>query len=180
MKSAYDLLMTAPDEQATRCRIALEEIAQQRWAEAGKFYRYAASEGCTPWHKEAAEMAAHCDVRAGSSLKGDELAATINLAMLPDVCYAVLRHNAPGQRIVIIKRGESGFYPSPYDNVSASALDLESIVSRLNERLGVLDAQREAMLAGSCFGWHVPGANAAICAELAKRAIKPPVPETVQ
>lgn len=170
MKSAYDLLMSAPDEQAPLCKLALSAIARGNWAEAANLYRSAARGGCSLWFREAAELAAAFQIKAGCELSAEQRAAAINEAMLPEVCYSVLHHQEPGRRIVILKRGEAGYYPTEYDRAELPLDALEKIVDRLNDRLGVLPAQRDAMLAGSVFGWHVPGANAATCAELASRA----------
>lgn len=51
--------------------------------------------------------------------------------------------------VIAIKRGESGYYPI------FTALTADE----LNIRNGVTPQQREAMLAGSCFGWTVPAAD---------------------
>ena len=56
----------------------------------------------------------------------------------------------PGQYIVV-KRGEKGYWPSGIPN--------GYVADKMNERWGVSPAMREAMLAGSMFGWDVPGAD---------------------
>lgn len=73
---------------------------------------------------------------------------------LPTMCFALL----PGTKEVIgIKKGERGYYTTkdmtPED------------VATFNKKLGVTPAQREAMLAGSLFGFDVPGANPQLYAE---------------
>jgi hypothetical protein len=66
---------------------------------------------------------------------------------LPEVCAARNPHdNSP----VLLKRGESGFWPMTATNVTPE---------ECNKAWGVTKAQVEAMLAGSLFGWHVPGAD---------------------
>ena len=73
---------------------------------------------------------------------------------LPDNCYCVL----PGSdEIIIVKNGESGYYRTDkYGHDRAQAL---AIVDECNEIGGVSKAQAAAMLAGSMFGWHIPGAD---------------------
>ena len=73
---------------------------------------------------------------------------------LPDNCYCVL----PGSdEIIIVRKGESGYYRTDkYGHDRAQAL---AIVDECNEIGGVSKAQAAAMLAGSMFGWHIPGAD---------------------
>lgn len=72
---------------------------------------------------------------------------------LPELAYVV---SAGDTALVIVKRGELGFYPygpaSPHN---------QSVADELNARMGVTKAQAAAMEFGSLFGWHVPGANPA-------------------
>ena len=75
---------------------------------------------------------------------------------LPEMCFSVLPDTGA---LICIKRGESGYYPSDW-----STGDRErniQIRDDANESMGVTDAQRKAMEAGSMFGWHVPGADPA-------------------
>lgn len=51
--------------------------------------------------------------------------------------------------VIAVKRGEMGYHPI-YTRATADDL---------NAGRGVTPAQREAMLAGSMFGWHVPAAD---------------------
>ncbi len=73
---------------------------------------------------------------------------------LPDECYGVLPSSG---EIVIIKRGESGYYPTGQHGNSQK--ESVSIVNERNEACGVSKAQAAAMLAGSLFGWNVPAAD---------------------
>lgn len=82
-----------------------------------------------------------------------------NQEKLPDLCYTRLLAGAPGRRIGIIKKGESGYYGCDYDNPSLTNEQVEELVNHLNERLGVTTAQRDAMEIGSMFGWDVKGAD---------------------
>jgi hypothetical protein len=72
-----------------------------------------------------------------------------HLTNLPDQCVAI--HPSTGKAI-FIKRGVMGFYDMPSD------LD-EGAVKLYNAIHGITPRQREAMLAGSMFGWDVPGAD---------------------
>lgn len=60
MKTAYDLLMDAPDDQVTRCKIALREIAAGNWLDAGHFLTNAARESNGQWAADVSELAAFC------------------------------------------------------------------------------------------------------------------------
>ena len=73
---------------------------------------------------------------------------------LPDTCFSVLP--STGQ-LIIIKNGESGYYPSEWD--TGSREENREIASGHNEQRGISDLQESAMLAGSMFGWNTPGAN---------------------
>lgn len=81
---------------------------------------------------------------------------TANLAKLPPRAYVKNQHPdgspiIPGVEagVLCIMRGENGAYPLKTD-ITADGLNL---------REGVTPAQREAMLAGSMFGWDTPAAN---------------------
>lgn len=65
---------------------------------------------------------------------------------LPLICAA--RLPSTGEPIYL-RRGEQGYWPAGSD------VDPDDF----NQALGVTPAQREAMLAGSMFGWHTPGAD---------------------
>ncbi len=66
---------------------------------------------------------------------------------LPEVCAS--RNPSDGSPI-ILKRGESGFWPMTAEDVTPEDC---------NKALGITKSQEEAMLAGSMFGWDVPGAD---------------------
>ncbi len=63
--TVYDLLMTAPDAQVTRCQIAFRAVADGRWSDAEFALRNAAKEeGRSDWAYRAEKMAAHCNDQA--------------------------------------------------------------------------------------------------------------------
>jgi len=70
-----------------------------------------------------------------------------HLLKLPELCYTTLPSNQ-GQ-VIAIRRGEPGYYPI------VTALTAEE----LNGDANITAAQISAMLAGSLFGWDVPGAD---------------------
>jgi hypothetical protein len=72
----------------------------------------------------------------------------MNKVELPEICFTRL---GTDKSIIIIKKGESGYYKTEYD----SKLD----VDELNKNLGVTKGQEEAMSAGSMFGWECEGAD---------------------
>ncbi|MDA0561693.1 hypothetical protein [Burkholderia pseudomallei] len=58
MKTAYELLLDAPDAQVKRCQLAWKAIAAGDWQDAAHFLRNAADEeGATPWSAEARSLA---------------------------------------------------------------------------------------------------------------------------
>lgn len=78
----------------------------------------------------------------------------LNNANLPERCYGILPSTGD---VIIINRGESGYYRT---GLSSDDKELNrTLVDEYNEKIGVTKAQAAAMLAGSMFGWDVPGAN---------------------
>ncbi len=71
---------------------------------------------------------------------------------LPEYCWTVLQ---PQNELVMVKRGESGYYPQREENAPWDAKN----VNHLNERLGVTKGQEQAMASGSMFGWDNEMAN---------------------
>lgn len=70
---------------------------------------------------------------------------------LPDFCYHAMPDDEA--RVVLIVNGDSGY--RPYHTANSPALG-KALADRLNMAMDVTDKQREAMFAGSMFGWHVP------------------------
>lgn len=73
---------------------------------------------------------------------------------LPDACFSILP--STGQ-LIIIKKVESGYYPSEWD--TGNREENRDIASSHNVSRGISDMQESAMLSGSMFGWDTPGAN---------------------
>ena len=73
---------------------------------------------------------------------------------LPEKCYAVLPSS---DEIITIKHGEDGYFHT--DKYGHDRAHAQAIVDEYNGQLNVTKAQAAAMLAGSMFGWHVPGAD---------------------
>ena len=69
MKTAYDLLMTAPDSQVRRCQIAYRAIADGLWGEGAFTLRNAAREECGDWSESAEELAKHCENMADAEVE---------------------------------------------------------------------------------------------------------------
>jgi hypothetical protein len=64
--------------------------------------------------------------------------------------WCVARHPLNANKAVGIRRNEAGYYP----------LESHGSLDTINRELGVSPAEREAMLAGSIFGWDAPLAQA--------------------
>jgi hypothetical protein len=64
MKTAYDLLMTAPDEQIVRLRLAWKAIADGDWLEAESKLRNAALESDGQFSIDCLALAEHCKAQA--------------------------------------------------------------------------------------------------------------------
>ena len=75
---------------------------------------------------------------------------------LPEHCFSVLPDTGD---LIIIKRGESGYYRSDWNTKSRE--QNEELADYNNGRLGVSAAQRRAMEVGSMYGWQVPGTDPA-------------------
>jgi hypothetical protein len=86
----------------------------------------------------------------------DELATPTLADGLPELCFSVLPSSG---ELICIKRGERGYYPSDWSTESREKN--QELADYNNERLGVTDAQRQAMECGSMHGWEVPGADPA-------------------
>lgn len=105
--------------------------------------------------EEAVGECEDCGFVDGGARVEDKLPrAVANLAKLPPVAYSV----APGGAgLIAIRKGVKG-----YEEVSRRPGKGESwdeLANRMNASLGVTELQVEAMLTGSMFGWHVPGAD---------------------
>lgn len=75
-------------------------------------------------------------------------------ASLPDQCYVFVQSE---NKIGIVNKGEKGYTDSKSGNGRPS--ENRRLVDEMNGKLGVTPAQREAMKAGSMFGWHTPAAD---------------------
>ena len=73
---------------------------------------------------------------------------------LPDTCLSVL---ASTGQLIIIKKGEHGYYPTDWD--TGDRAENREIADTHNKRRGISDIQETAMIAGSMFGWTLPGAS---------------------
>ncbi len=72
---------------------------------------------------------------------------------LPERCYTYLESTG---EMVELTKGEKGYIPIV---LAEPGLNPREEATKSNKALGVTRAQEEAMLAGSMFGFHVPGAD---------------------
>lgn len=77
-----------------------------------------------------------------------------NLAKLPETCFGINPGAEGVDSLILIKRGERGYYPT--EGYGAKS---ELLVDHFNARMGVTRAQRMAMEIGSMFGFDLPGAD---------------------
>jgi hypothetical protein len=75
---------------------------------------------------------------------------------LPELCYARKPGLSGDGEVVLLRRGECGYYPLP---AFYQGLGFDPVES--NGLLGVSRAQAAAMLHGSLFGWDGRGADPA-------------------
>ncbi len=75
----------------------------------------------------------------------------------PEMCFAFNERAEPGSYVVAIKRGESGFFRTNYDEQDPGKA--KELVNFMNRKLGVTLEEAERMSVGSMFGWDVPGAQ---------------------
>lgn len=73
---------------------------------------------------------------------------------LPDFCLSTLPSSG---QLIILKRGERGYYASGWD--TGKREENQNIAQEHNRRRGISDIQEAAMIAGSMFGWSLPGAD---------------------
>lgn len=74
--------------------------------------------------------------------------------VMPYTCFSILPSSG---ELIMIERNHRGYIRVPQSERDAEKNRLTA--DKMNERFGVSKAQEAAMLAGSMFGWNVPGAN---------------------
>lgn len=79
---------------------------------------------------------------------------------LPEACYAFEEST---QQVIGILRGETGYRVASNvpPHVAGNELAARSWIDNRNNSMGVTPAQRDAMVSGSMFGWHLPIADPA-------------------
>ncbi|MBT6051396.1 MAG: hypothetical protein HOG49_31740 [Candidatus Scalindua sp.] len=75
------------------------------------------------------------------------------IASLPPYCYSVTNVEDT-ERLIRIRAGQSG-----YEVVAQRHGDPKKTAELFNRNLNVTEAQHDAMVTGSMFGWHCPGAD---------------------
>ena len=72
---------------------------------------------------------------------------------LPEKCFSVLPSS---DELIIIERNKAGYTPA---GAKAHGRTGREAADAANKAMGVTKRQEAAMVAGSMFGWNVPGAN---------------------
>ena len=73
---------------------------------------------------------------------------------LPDFCLSTLPSSG---QLIILRKGERGYYASDWD--TGKREENQNIAREHNRQRGISDIQEAAMIAGSMFGWNLPGAD---------------------
>ena len=84
-----------------------------------------------------------------------------NCEKLPRLCFAFIACHPAGERIVGIRRGQTGYFKTTLDDPGLTVENALDIVAAYNEKLEVSREQKEAMVSGSMFGWGGTGADPA-------------------
>ncbi|AMK23219.1 MULTISPECIES: hypothetical protein [Sphingomonadaceae] len=142
--------MTEPDDAMWRALVDFRARHGRRWKEALSLKWMNGGDDFEPFGASLRRVRNQlgpswlCDLKKATLDTAERRLA--NLARLPEMCAAFLPSS--GEPIVI-KRGEPGYWPLP-EGMTAD---------RINATFDASPAQIAAMLAGSMFGWHVPGAD---------------------
>ena len=73
---------------------------------------------------------------------------------VPDICWSV---NEADGKLICIKKGEDGYFPSEWD--TGDAKRNRKIADYNNAKRGITPAKEKAMVIGSMFGWDSPAAH---------------------
>jgi hypothetical protein len=85
----------------------------------------------------------------------------LDISVEQKVAYVVIPGNKRGERIGLIRFGESGYYQTTWDHLETEE-ECKELVDYMNGKLGVPADVAHAMFVGSMFGWRVPGASGAV------------------
>lgn len=77
----------------------------------------------------------------------------MRISDLPEMCFYFNHAAEVGKGIIAIKRGETGYYPTTYDEPNPD--HAKAIVDFMNKKLGVSEAEALLMVQASMVGWHV-------------------------
>ncbi|RJG53188.1 hypothetical protein D0Z70_17375 [Sphingobium terrigena] len=142
--------MTEPDDAMWRALVDFRARHGRRWKETLSIKWMNGGDDYEPFGSSLRMVRNHLGPSWLRDLKKATLdAAARRLAVLdrlPEMCATHLPET--GEPIVI-KRGETGYWPLP-DGMT---------VDRINTTFEARPAQLAAMLAGSMFGWDIPGAD---------------------
>ncbi|WP_169742704.1 MULTISPECIES: hypothetical protein [Burkholderiaceae] len=107
MKTAYELLLDAPDAQVKRCQLAWKAIAAGDWQDAAHFLRNAAGEeGATPWAAEARALADACQGKANPNFDLNTLRRATDKYL--EFRRAEYNHNGAIHQVALYFRDELG------------------------------------------------------------------------
>jgi hypothetical protein len=89
--------------------------------------------------------------------------AASQLAKGEGLAYVAIDGNKPGERIGLVKFGQSGYYLAKgYDYAPNTIEQVKQAVRDLNKRLGLSEEVAQAAFFGSMFGWACPAAYPAV------------------
>lgn len=112
----------------------------------------------------------------------DSMATLEHKQARPDLCYAFNESAEPGHFVVGIRRGESGYLKTTFED--RDPVKAKALVELMNHKLGVSAEEAQCMAVGAMFGWGVPGAQLKSVAKTALAPIpavpKYPSPENLE
>jgi len=77
------------------------------------------------------------------------------------ICAVELLGNRPGERIGLVKFGETGYYPAHMDNADYTPAQVKQAILEFNVERGISEDVALSAKFASIFGWHVPAADLA-------------------
>lgn len=99
-------------------------------------------------------------VSAADQMMAACVAQDLGLRGLPEFAYVCEPALGPGQRIVAVKRGMTGYLPVEFlEDPEWNDGFACAVAHKFNAQIGVGPVEAAAMAAGARYGWEVPSAD---------------------